>query len=368
LLAGDRSLADVVAHEIAHSWTGNLVTNATWDHFWLNEGWTTWFQRKIMARIHKDDRFLDFDALGGYKTLQDTIDREMPQEFQRLVLHIGTNDPDESYSSVAYEKGFNLLYALEKRVGKDAFEQFFQKYVANFAYKTLTSDDFRDFAQQHLGEPISDFDWPTWFHTPGMPPEVPQFDTTLAAASERLARHWVATDRNGCMLPTQNISSWSSLQITCFLDALQVQLGSQPLQQSTLRCMNQLYKFADSRNSEILFRYCELAIAAGDTSILPVVVHFITSQGRMKFTRPLYRALYASVMGKDLAVSTFLAHKDFYHPICAKMIASDLRIERTNSSERALSLAEWLPTVTWTLAVAAGVAVVGISLARRQKR
>ena len=112
LLAGDRSLADVVAHEIAHSWTGNLVTNATWEHFWLNEGWTTWFQRKIMSKIRLDDLFLDFDATSGYKNLQDDVNR-MPDEYTSLIPKLGDSDPDECFSSVPYEKGFNLLYALE---------------------------------------------------------------------------------------------------------------------------------------------------------------------------------------------------------------------------------------------------------------
>lgn len=150
LLAGDRSLADVVAHEIAHSWTGNLVTNKTWDHFWLNEGWTTWFQRKIMARIHKNPKFLDFDAIGGYSVLTDTIQNEMPAEFTKVVLDIGDKDPDESYSSVAYEKGFNLLFALERRVGSDNFEAFFQAYVKKFASKTVDSEEFRVCFQKQL--------------------------------------------------------------------------------------------------------------------------------------------------------------------------------------------------------------------------
>lgn len=93
LLAGDRSLADVVAHEIAHSWTGNLVTNKTWDDFFLNEGWTTWFQRKIMARVKNNPKFLDFDAIGRRKDMQDTVD-EMDPKDTTLVLDIGDDDPD----------------------------------------------------------------------------------------------------------------------------------------------------------------------------------------------------------------------------------------------------------------------------------
>lgn len=362
LLAGDRSLADVVAHEIAHSWTGNLVTNATWDHFWLNEGWTTWFQRKIMARIHKSDKFFDFDAIGGYKSLTDTVMSEMPEEYTRLVLDIGDQDPDEAYSSVAYEKGFNLLFALEQRVGTPAFEKFFQAYIAKFASKTITSEEFKVFFNQHFqgNEAIKDFDWNTWLYSPGMPPEEPKFDQTLAEESQKLAQAWFEVDRSGNMVPSVNVGLWTSDQIVCFLDSLLDLVGDQPLKLETLKAMKQQYGMESTKNSEILFRFCRLAIAAEDEDIIPVVVRFITTQGRMKFTRPLYKALYKSKMGKELAVETFLKHKDSYHPICSKMVASDLSVSVGGSI--------WSSPYFKVSAVVAAVAVIaGIVISRRKK-
>jgi leukotriene-A4 hydrolase len=360
LLAGDRSLADVVAHEIAHSWTGNLVTNATWDHFWLNEGWTTWFQRKIMARIKQDPNFLDFDAIGGRKSLQDTVD-EMEPEDTRLVLDLGDADPDESYSTIAYEKGFTLLLALERRVGTPKFEAFFQAYIARFASRTLTSEDFKAFFLDHFkgNDKIKGFNWEAWFHQPGMPPEMPELDQTLAQDSHELAELWISVDRKGVADPSSNkVASWSSLQITCFLDALQSLCGSKALKLSTLRAMDKHYKFATSRNCEILLRFCQLAVAAEDSSILPVVVRFITTQGRMKFIRPLYKALFKSKMGKALAVSTFLEHKDFYHPIAVKMIASDLRVGEDKSQP--------MNSLVW-VGAAVVVASVAFELVRRRR-
>jgi leukotriene-A4 hydrolase len=371
LLAGDRSLADVVAHEIAHSWTGNLVTNATWDHFWLNEGWTTWFQRKIMARIKNNPKFLDFDAIDGRKHMQDAME-EMASENTRLVLDIGDEDPDDSYSAVAYEKGFTFLLYLERLVGSKEFEAFFQAYLARFASHILTSDEFKEFFLMHFGadlgfgeayEKLNTIDWDTWFYSTGMPPELPELDQTLALDSQKLADLWFAVDREGKTPPSQNdLSSWSSLQITCFLDALQLKTAddtNKPLQVSTIQAMNSLYYFSETRNSEVLYRYCELAIPAEDTTILPVAVRFITTQGRMKFTRPLYRALYKSKMGKDLAVATFLKHKDFYHPICVKMVAQDLKVEK-ESSKFSMS-----PLILASITVA--LTAVSIALIRRRK-
>ena len=139
LLAGDKSLADVVAHEIAHSWTGNLVTNETWEHFWLNEGWTTWLERKIMAKISGDDRVIDFDAIGGWEDLKQSVDI-MPENYTKLVPKLGDEDPDEAYSSVPYEKGFILLLTLEKRVGNEKFADFVKAYLNNFKFVTVTSE------------------------------------------------------------------------------------------------------------------------------------------------------------------------------------------------------------------------------------
>lgn len=309
------------------------MTNASWEHFWLNEGWTTWFQRKIMQWIKHDDLFIDFDATGGYKDLKDSVDL-MPDECTRLIPILGDADPDDYFSSIPYEKGFNLLYALEKRVGTPEFEAFFKAYIQAFAYKTVTSDEFRAFFETHFegNEAIGDFDWDAWFHQPGMPPETPNFDRTHAEASESLAKQWIVFDREEGPLPSEDLSSWASNQTTCFLDTLL--LEERPLQISTLQAMNKKYGFAESRNSEILHRYCQLAVEAGDESILPVVVRFVTTQGRMKFVRPLYRALYQSPMGKKLAVDTFLDSKDFYHPICAKMIASDLCVGQNDASAK----------------------------------
>lgn len=366
LLAGDRSLADVVAHEIAHSWTGNLVTNATWDHFWLNEGWTTWFQRKIMARIHKNDKFFDFDAIGGYKTLIDTVANEMPEEYTRLVLDMGDQDPDDTYSSVAYENGFNLLFALERRVGSPQFEKFFQAYIAKFASKTVTSEEFKAFFNQHFegNKAIADFDWNTWLYSPGMPPEKPDFDRTMAEASEKLATAWYEVDRSGNLVPSVNLKEWSSDQIVCFLDFLLDLTREQPLKLETLKAMKQQYGMEATKNSEILFRFCKLAIAAEDTEIIPVAVRFVTTQGRMKFTRPLYKALYRSKMGSALAVETFLKHKDMYHPICSKMVASDLSVVADGEG----GMASIMKNPHIKIALVAAVAVVaGVVLSRRKK-
>ena len=208
-----RSLADVVAHEIAHSWTGNLVTNATWEHFWLNEGWTVWLQRKIMSRHYDSSKFFDFDAIGGWKHLTDDV-ALLPVDFTRLIPIIDGSDPDDAFSGVPYEKGFNLLVALERRVGTPAFEDFAKAYLKRFKFVTVTSHEFRTYFESYFapGDAIRDFAWDEWFHKPGLPP-TPVFDRALAEASESLAKAWISYDRGEGAMPKEDISKWTTNQV-----------------------------------------------------------------------------------------------------------------------------------------------------------
>ena len=247
-----------------------------------------------MAKIKNNPKFLDFDAIDGRKHLQDAMEEMSPND-TRLVLDIGDGDPDDSYSSVAYEKGFTLLLYLERLVGSDKFESFFKAYISRFASRILTSNDFRAFFLDYFSgnDKVNDIDWETWFYGIGMPPVLPELDQTMASASQKLADDWLAVDNQTVTVPpTKNeMGGWSSLQITCFLDDLAMKIaerGSKPLNLSTLKAMNGLYKFTDRNNAEILYRYCELAIPAEDDSVLPVVVRFITTQGRMKVSSSFF--------------------------------------------------------------------------------
>lgn len=281
-----------------------------------------WLQRKIMVRIKQDPTFLDFDALEGRKALADTVaeflsdEVGMPQN-TRLVLDGGDGDPDDSYSTVAYEKGFTFLLYLERNiVGTAAFVTFFQAYIAKFASTTVTSEDFKAFFMQYFQDQtkIGEIDWDIWYHHEGMPPVLPALDQTLATASLALAQAWCDFDRNQHNTNTNDnnkqttsgervaLEGWSSGQITCFLDALESKTYDggntpRPLQVATLTAMNAMYAFDTTKNAEILYRYCQLAIASEDTRILPTVIRFITSQGRMKYVRPLYKSLFKSDMG-----------------------------------------------------------------------
>ena len=335
LLAGDKSLATVVIHEIAHSWTGNLISNQTWRHFWLNEGFTMFLQRKIIRLMSQSIATADLDAVVGQTALADSVSGYgNDHDFTRLLPDLsGGVDPDDSFSSIPYEKGCALLFHLERTCGgHEPFMIFFKEYVKVFGAKRhVNSHEFRMFYQEHFAnvDACQNVDWETWYLGTGMPPAHPddQFDRTLVDTAMNLKNAWVTSNQD--MIESINISSWQTQQTLVFLNSLLQDKDAQgeTTNASTLRAMNDKYLFIDSGNSEIRFRWQKLCLRAEMEEIIPHVVKFVLEQGRMKFTRPLYKLLYQSNMGKAIAVQTFVENKDIYHPICSKMVARDLELE-----------------------------------------
>ena len=295
--AGDRSLVKVVAHEIAHSWTGNLVTNANFEHFWLNEGFTVFVERKILGRIAGEAE-RNFAALLGLKNLEYAIDQMGPtNHMAKLVTDLTGIDPDDAYSRVPYEKGQTLLWYLEEVVGgKTHFEPFFKSYVAHFQYRSIVSQDFVDYLMEYFKnspdviDRLDKVDWGTWFHTPGMPCIIPKYDTSLATCCTDLCKKWCDWNSSGCKDPysfsTDDLKLFSPSQTEEFLAEL---LIIDPLNMKAIDVMRRLYSFDSVRNSEIKFRWLRLCLRAHVKESIDPAIEFATSQGRMKFVRPLFR-------------------------------------------------------------------------------
>eukprot|EP00731_Ephydatia_muelleri_P001109 Em0001g1109a len=331
LLAGDRSLTYVVAHEISHSWTGNLVTNSNWEHFWLNEGFTTYLERRIVAKLAgEQERHLH--AIDGWKRLDESVEHFGVNKLELTALcpKLDGVDPDDAFSAVPYEKGFNLLYYLETLVGGPAImESFLKAYVEKFKFQSITTDDWKTFFLSHFSTEASsgvfdNVEWDKWLHGYGMPPITPCLDTSLADISNRLADKWADIKDVSLVQETfsyDDIATMSSMQVQVFLNSL---LGKASLSRALLRAMNDVYAFSQSKNSEITFRWLKLCLKAGENDVFPEVVNFITKQGRMKYVRPLYRELSKCPGGQQVAKDTFAQHKSFYHKIAANMIEKDL--------------------------------------------
>jgi len=324
LLAGDKSNTDVVAHEIAHSWSGNLVTTKTWEHFWLNEGLTVFIERTILGRL-KGESHLHFSALIGLKDLQHAVDTfGQDHQFTALLPKIDGIDPDDAFSTVPYEKGFNFLFYLRTLLGQQIFEEFLHSYIQKYSYGCVTSQDFKNYFLEFFSprvekSVINQIDWETWFYAPGMPKIENKFDTSLATLVYDLKHRWL--ENNGAGASPEDISNWSAGQKMLFLDELLTAPAA--LSIPLLGQLEALYKFNETKNFEILFRFCRLCLKSSYEKNYGLVIKMLESQGRMKFTRPLYRELHK--VDPKLAMETFVRLKEGYHLITQKMVAKDLQ-------------------------------------------
>uniref|UniRef100_A0A663MK96 Leukotriene A-4 hydrolase n=1 Tax=Athene cunicularia TaxID=194338 RepID=A0A663MK96_ATHCN len=301
-------LVSVIAHEISHSWTGNLVTNKTWEHFWLNEGHTVYLERRIGGRLF-GEQFRHFQALGGWRDLQNTINTLGDKNpVTNLIPNLNEVDPDVAYSSVPYEKGFALLFYLEQLLGgPDVFIGFLKAYIQQFAYKSIVTEDWKKFLYSYFKDKVDvldKVDWNLWFHAPGMPP----------------------VNKGGCpnkkITPDSDLKEMSSHQLIEFLALL---LLEAPLPVSHVQRMQQVYDFNAINNSEIRFRWLRLCIKSKWEEAIPLALKMATDQGRMKFTRPLFRDLYSFDKCRDLAVKTFLEHRASMHPVTSMLVGKDLK-------------------------------------------
>lgn len=343
LIAHDRSNIDVIAHELAHSWSGNLVTNCSWNHFWLNEGWTVYLERRIIGAIHGEPT-RHFSALIGWSDLQNSIDSMRdPERFSTLVQNLNDNtDPDDAFSTVPYEKGFNLLFHLETILGgKAEFDPFIRHYFKKFAKKSLDTFQFLDTLYEFYPEKkeiLDSVDWETWLYKPGMPPR-PHFITALADNVYQLADKWVemaqhlkTTEDFRSEFNVIDIKDFNSNQLVLFLETL-TQNGHSNKKSKDFdwakfpvasRALLDIYQdnIVKSQNAEVVFKMFKFQIFAKLQEEYKHLADWLGTVGRMKFVRPGYRLLNS--VDRRLALATFDKFKDTYHPICKALVKQDL--------------------------------------------
>lgn len=260
--------------------------------------------------------------------------------FTQLVWPLRGEDPDDAFSRVPYEKGFNFLYHLEGLVGTEQFEAFAKEYLQQFKYATVSSGDFKDFFLSKFSAvpAIAALDWDSFLFGKGMPPNKVDYSNPLMDVAQALAKKWIATNNKGAGpsgVGSKDLDGWDSQQTCVFLgELLEHAKASEPFSLQTLRALDKAYDFTSVVNSEIKFCWQMLCLLSEDKDIVPHVVSFVTSQGRMKFVRPLYHALHKSAVGSAIARETFVENSEMYHPICRKMLATDLGLDLASGAPR----------------------------------
>uniref|UniRef100_A0A2K5C3T8 Leukotriene A(4) hydrolase n=1 Tax=Aotus nancymaae TaxID=37293 RepID=A0A2K5C3T8_AOTNA len=322
-------LVSVIAHEISHSWTGNLVTNKTWDHFWLNEGHTVYLERHICGRLF-GEKFRHFNALGGWGELQNSVKTfGETHPFTKLVVDLTDVDPDVAYSSVPYEKGFALLFYLEQLLGgPEVFLGFLKAYVEKFSYKSITTDDWKDFLYSHFKDKLSNcISAKAWAFLYNLIFNfyLCSYDMTLTNACIALSQRWITAKEDDLnSFNATDLKDLSSHQLNEFLAQM---LQKAPLPLGHIKRMQEVYNFNAINNSEIRFRWLRLCIQSKWEDAIPLALKMATEQGRMKFTRPLFKDLAAFDKSQDQAVRTYQEHKASMHPVTAMLVGKDLKVD-----------------------------------------
>lgn len=314
VLAGDRSLVSLIAHELAHSWSGNLVSNATWRDFWLNEGVTTYLERRIIEEVFGVER-ARMEWVLGLQGLRSEL-RELPEGDQILAINLKGRDPDDGVTGVPYEKGALLLATLEDAFGRERFDSFLKAYFERFAFRSITTEDFvRELkAELFTGAPeIADrVDLERWLHQPGLPAEHRVYTSERLERVDRSAADWAGGTISAGEI---EVKDWSFHEWLRFLRALPADLDSE-----RLAALDTEFELTDSSNSEILAQWLEIAIRGQYRRADARLEEFLTSVGRRKFLVPLYTELAKTPDGKLRAQAIYARARPRYHPIAVNTV------------------------------------------------
>ncbi len=306
LLAGDRSLVNVLAHELAHSWTGNLVTNATMDDFWLNEGFTVWAERRILENLGGLEAKSLAAAIGRNGLMEAMNSFGMDSPFTQLETDSKGSDPDEFYSLVPYEKGYLFVALLEQAVGREKFDAFIKKYIQHFSFTSITTAQFEEFLNAELPGVADQVRADQWIHQAGLPDNAPVFESERLAMLENLAKSW----SDGGRPEVAAASKWSPEDWQIFLQAL-----PRTLPQEDCAWLDENFALTGQGNSEILCNWLIIATGSGYEPTFDRTAEFLSQVGRMKYLKPLYTTLFEGAKTKDLAQEIFAANAGGYHPI-----------------------------------------------------
>ncbi|MBO0860596.1 MAG: M1 family metallopeptidase [Chloracidobacterium sp.] len=309
VLAGDKSLVSLIAHELSHSWSGNLVTNATWRDFWLNEGFTTYLERRVIEAVYGRER----EEMEAALALQN-LKKEMgglPDADKILHVDLTGRDPDEGFTLVPYEKGALFLRLLEETFGRERFDQFLKGYFERFAFQSITTDDFIAHLKKNLLDPnpqlAAKIPLDEWINKPGLPAGAPRPQSDAFAKVEAQAKEWIEGNTAAAKLQT---NQWSTQEWLHFLQFLPKQLTANQMKE-----LDKAFGLTKTGNAEIASQWLLISIRNNYEPAYPRLEEYLTSIGRQKLIKPLYEELAQTPAGKERALKIYEKARPGYHPI-----------------------------------------------------
>ena len=307
IIAGDRSLVSLVAHELAHSWSGNLVTNSTWDDFWLNEGFTVYFEQRIMEAVYGRD-ISEMLASLSYRGLVNELSDLSPND-THLRLHLKGRNPDDGMTAIAYDKGFLFLRMIEETVGRAPFDAFLSEYFTKHAFKVMDTDNFIEYLESNL---LTDeatrnaVNLTAWIDGAGLPDNCPKIQSDRIEQVDIAVESWAS----GGMATSDLLwNDWIYQERYRFLKSIPSSVSVAKLDE-----LNTTFKISSTGNNEVLFAWLEQAVLKGHEASYDRLETFLINVGRRKFLTPLYKALLDTEQ-TNMALSIYKKARPNYHSV-----------------------------------------------------
>lgn len=323
LVAGDRSLVSTIAHELAHSWSGNLVTNATWNDYWLNEGFTTYFERRILEELYGKE-YTEMQAVLGLGELEEGLASVGPDDPDtRLRNELAGRDPDDGLTWVPYEKGYLFLRMIEETVGRERWDAFLKRYFDTFAFQTMTSSAFVSYLQDELvrgHEGLAEqLRIDEWVYGTGLPDNRPVFRSVAFENVGAAVQSW----KRGTPARDLTTAEWSTQEWKQFIQQL-----PSPMTVEQMQSLDEAFGFTTGSNAEILQVWFLHAIDAGYEPAYDAIEQYLVAIGRIWLISAIYRKLAATPAGLEMAERIYARARPGYHPLAVATVDRILGPER----------------------------------------
>ena len=330
VIVGDKSLVSLVAHELAHSWSGNLVTFATSRDAWLNEGMTSYVENRIIEALYGQEQ-ADMESVIARGELEDEYtDENLP--LQRLAVKPGDlDDPDHNLTGTVYTKGAWFMQFLEQRFGRETFDAFLRGYFDHFAFQSITTEQFRDYAIEHLLEKhqgvVSQEEFDAWLYEPGIPENAPKVTSQRFDVVDAARKAWL---EGGDLPSAEATAAWGTQEWVHFLEGMPEELDGEQM-----AALDEAYHFTGTANGELAQRWYPLAVRSGYHAADDDMAAFMQRVGRRKLIMPIYNALVQTPEGLAFARDVFAKARPGYHPITTGSVEAAIKSgeERAGTQE-----------------------------------